>query len=96
LGKHIARKPTIVSQNMNSAGGLTAADYLYNRAAKDGTFIGTFQRNLVLDSVIKDPGAQFLRALAIELLRTATHSSLSSTGADRTSAGAIVAPNRNR
>ena len=48
MGKHIPGEPTIVVQNMNSAGGLAAANYLYNGAAKDGTVIGTFQRSLIL------------------------------------------------
>ena len=59
MGKHIPGEPTIVVQNMNSAGGLAAANYLYNGAAKDGTVIGTFQRSLIFDSIVKNPMAQF-------------------------------------
>ena len=52
LARHIARflpgRPNIVVQNMPGAGGLRAANYLYNVAAKDGTAIGTFGHDLVL------------------------------------------------
>jgi tripartite-type tricarboxylate transporter receptor subunit TctC len=37
---------------MPGAGGLKAANYLYNIAAKDGTVIGLFQRNLPLTAMI--------------------------------------------
>ena len=33
--------PTIVVQNMPGAGGIVAANYLYNAAPKDGTVIGS-------------------------------------------------------
>jgi tripartite-type tricarboxylate transporter receptor subunit TctC len=52
LARHLARfipgRPTIVVQNMPGAGGLRAANYLFNVAAKDGTTIGTFAHDLVL------------------------------------------------
>jgi tripartite-type tricarboxylate transporter receptor subunit TctC len=52
LARHIARflpgRPNIVVQNMPGAGGLRAANYLYNVAAKDGTAFGTFGHDLVL------------------------------------------------
>jgi tripartite-type tricarboxylate transporter receptor subunit TctC len=52
LAHHLARylpgHPTIVVQNMPGAGGLRAANYLYNVAPKDGTSIGTFGHDLVL------------------------------------------------
>lgn len=59
IGRHIPGNPTVVVQNINAAGGLVAANHLYNVAEKDGTVIGTFQRNSVLDSVIKNPKARF-------------------------------------
>jgi tripartite-type tricarboxylate transporter receptor subunit TctC len=59
IGRHIPGEPTVVVQNINAAGGLVAANHLYNVAEKDGTVIGTFQRNSVLDSVIDNPKARF-------------------------------------
>src|SRR2546430_4233400 len=37
LGKHIPGQPMIVPQNMPGAGGLAAANYLYNVAPADGS-----------------------------------------------------------
>ena len=58
LSQHIPGHPTIVLQNMPGAGGLQAANYLYNLAAKDGTVIGTFQRNLPLMSIVEKDNKQ--------------------------------------
>lgn len=52
MGKYLPGHPTIVMQNMPGAGGLRAANHLYNVAAKDGTVIGTFQRNLPLNAIL--------------------------------------------
>ena len=41
IGRHIPGNPTVVAKNMPGAGGLALANYLYNRAPKDGTEIGT-------------------------------------------------------
>jgi len=40
-------------QNMPGAGGLRAANYIYNVAAKDGTVFGTFARHIPLLGFIK-------------------------------------------
>ncbi|MDO9441887.1 MAG: tripartite tricarboxylate transporter substrate-binding protein [Beijerinckiaceae bacterium] len=40
LGKHIPGNPSVVPQNMTGAGGLKMANYLYDVAARDGTYIG--------------------------------------------------------
>jgi tripartite-type tricarboxylate transporter receptor subunit TctC len=40
LGKYIPGNPSVVPQNMTGAGGLKMANYLYEVAARDGTFIG--------------------------------------------------------
>ena len=42
LGRHIPGNPNIVVQNMTGASGLTAANWLYNVAPKDGTVMSTF------------------------------------------------------
>ena len=64
LARHLARylpgHPTIVVQNMPGAGGLRAANYLYNVAPKDGTSIGTFAHDLVLVGLLgRNPNIQF-------------------------------------
>src|SRR3954463_1314617 len=40
LPKHIPGSPTVVVKNMAGAGGIVAANYLYNVAPKDGLTIG--------------------------------------------------------
>jgi len=59
IGRHVPGRPSVVVQNMNAAGGLVAANHLFNVAEKDGTVIATFQRGSVLDSVTQHPQARF-------------------------------------
>ncbi|HWG05385.1 MAG TPA: tripartite tricarboxylate transporter substrate-binding protein [Beijerinckiaceae bacterium] len=58
LSQHIPGQPAIVIQNRPGAGGLQAANYLYNLAPKDGTVISTFQRNLPLMSIVEKDNKQ--------------------------------------
>src|SRR5262245_16748863 len=46
IGRHIPGQPTVVPKNMPGAGGLASANYLYNRAPKDGTEILIVQNGL--------------------------------------------------
>ena len=39
LGRHIPGQPTVIVKNMPGAGGLQAANYLYNVSPKDGSEI---------------------------------------------------------
>jgi tripartite-type tricarboxylate transporter receptor subunit TctC len=39
LGKHIEGNPTVIVRNMTGAGGITAANYTYEKAPKDGTTV---------------------------------------------------------
>lgn len=48
MGAHLPGNPTIVVENMPGAGGLKAANYLYQVAPKDGTTFGTFARGVVI------------------------------------------------
>jgi tripartite-type tricarboxylate transporter receptor subunit TctC len=64
LARHLPRylpgNPAIVVQNMPGAGGLRAANYLYNVAPKDGTAIGTFGHDLVLVGLLgRNASVQF-------------------------------------
>ena len=47
LGQFIPGNPTVIVENMPAGGSLAAANYLYNIAARDGTFIGLMQRNVL-------------------------------------------------
>lgn len=50
-GKHIPGQPTFVVKNMQSAGGLKTANFLYNQAAKDGTDVGAVQNGTVFEKI---------------------------------------------
>jgi tripartite-type tricarboxylate transporter receptor subunit TctC len=47
LANHIPGNPTIVVENKPGAGGVTAANYLYKVAPKDGTAMGSVQREML-------------------------------------------------
>ena len=59
MGKHIPGNPTIVPKNMEGAGSLRLANWLYNVAPKDGTAIGTIGRGTAFDPLLGSKGAQF-------------------------------------
>jgi tripartite-type tricarboxylate transporter receptor subunit TctC len=44
IGRHLPGRPVVVAQNMPGAGGVIAANYLYNAAPHDGTVIGIVGR----------------------------------------------------
>src|SRR4030095_6423519 len=49
MGKHIAGNPGIVVQNMPGAGGVIAANYVYNIAKPDGLSLGTASPSIYMD-----------------------------------------------
>ncbi len=59
LGRHIPATPTVVTKNMEGAGSLRLANWLYNAAPKDGTEIGTIGRGVAFDPLLGNKGAQF-------------------------------------
>ncbi len=59
LGKYVPGKPNVVVQNMPGAGSMTAANHLYNAAAKDGTALAMFGRGLYLEALFGNPLAKF-------------------------------------
>ena len=59
LGKHIPGNPSLVPKNMEGAGGLRLANWIYNVAPKDGTAIGTFGRGIPFDPILGGKSAQF-------------------------------------
>ncbi len=46
LVRHIPGEPGIIPQNMPQAASITAANYLYGQAPRDGTVLGSFSRNV--------------------------------------------------
>jgi len=59
MGKHIPGNPDIVVQNMPGAGGVTAANYVYNVAKPDGLSIGLVNPALYIDQLIGSKEVKF-------------------------------------
>ena len=62
LSKYIPGHPSIVIQNMAGGGGggsMIAANYLYNVAKPDGMTVGTLNRYLALEQLVKSEGVKF-------------------------------------
>ena len=53
LGKYIPGNPTVVVQHMSGAGGARAANYMYNAAAKDGSFISELSKDIAVAQVLR-------------------------------------------
>lgn len=59
IGKHIPGNPTVVVQNMPGAGGVVAANYLYNIAKPDALTMGAFNPALYFDQLVARPEVKF-------------------------------------
>ena len=59
LGKHIPGNPTVIPVNRPGAGSLTAANFLYNAAPKDGATIAHFNRSVPLEPLMGNAAAKF-------------------------------------
>jgi tripartite-type tricarboxylate transporter receptor subunit TctC len=59
LGGHIPGNPTVVPKNMEGAGSLRLANYIYAAAPNDGTVIGATSRGAAFDPLFGETGARF-------------------------------------
>jgi len=59
LGRHIPGNPSVVPKNMEGAGSLRLANWLYNVGPKDGSAIGTIGRGTPFDPILGNTKAQF-------------------------------------
>src|SRR5947207_1636795 len=59
LGKHIPAAPMVVPKNMEGAGSLRLANWLYHVAAKDGSVVATIGRGTGFDPLLGHKAAQF-------------------------------------
>jgi tripartite-type tricarboxylate transporter receptor subunit TctC len=59
LGAHIPGNPSVVVKNMQGAGSVLAANHVFNLSPKDGSEIGLFAGNIVVDPVIGGVPAQY-------------------------------------
>jgi tripartite-type tricarboxylate transporter receptor subunit TctC len=59
MGRHLPGTPVIVPKNMEGAGSLRLANWLYKAAPRDGTVFGTIGRGIAFDPLLGTEGAQF-------------------------------------
>ena len=59
LGKHIPGNPNIIVENRPGAGSLVAANLVYKSLPKDGTYIATFNSQMVLQQLLGQQGIEF-------------------------------------
>ena len=59
IGKHIPGNPAVLPVNKPGASSLTAANYLYSIAPKDGSTIGILSRGAPLDPLLNNAGSKF-------------------------------------
>ncbi len=59
LSKHIPGNPSVVVQNVPGGGGLKAAVTLYNVSPKDGTALGDFSANVILEPLYGNAQATY-------------------------------------
>src|SRR5215468_12213198 len=59
IGRHLPGNPSIVPQHMPGAGGITAANYLYAVAPKDGSVFGLLQNTVPFEPLFENKAALF-------------------------------------
>src|SRR5688572_33041289 len=61
LHKHILGNPTVVVDNMAGAGSILATNHINNVAPKDGTIIGNFSGQIILEQLFANVHQNFRR-----------------------------------
>ena len=59
IKNHIPGKPTMVPTNMPGAGGIRMANFMYNKAPRDGSTFGHIQRGVPFEPLLGSKNAQF-------------------------------------
>jgi tripartite-type tricarboxylate transporter receptor subunit TctC len=59
MGKHIPGNPAVIVRNMPGAGGMTATNFLYNNADRDGSVIGLVQNNTPFEPLFGTKEARY-------------------------------------
>jgi len=59
IGRYLPGNPTRIVENMTGAGGIIAANHLYNRVKPDGFIIGAWASPLILQHVMGNEAVQF-------------------------------------
>lgn len=59
LGKHVPGNPNVIVENRPGAGSLVAANLIYKGLRKDGTYITTFNSQMILQQLLGREGVEF-------------------------------------
>jgi tripartite-type tricarboxylate transporter receptor subunit TctC len=59
IGKHVPGNPNVVVRNMPGAGGISAVNFLFNSAEKDGTVLGLVQNGTPLEPLFGTKEARY-------------------------------------
>jgi len=59
FGKHLPGNPTVIVENMTGAGGIIAANYIFNQAKPDGLVIGAWAAPLILQHIMGNDATKF-------------------------------------
>lgn len=59
IGRHIPGTPTVIASNMPGAGGLTATNFMYRAAPRDGTAMAIITQNVAIEEALKNKAAQY-------------------------------------
>jgi tripartite-type tricarboxylate transporter receptor subunit TctC len=59
MGRHLPGNPTVVPRNMEGAGSLRLANWLYKAAPRDGSAFGTIGRAIAFEPLFGEQSAQF-------------------------------------
>jgi tripartite-type tricarboxylate transporter receptor subunit TctC len=59
IGRHMPRNPVFIVRNMPGAGGITATNFLYNNAERDGSVIGLVQNNTPFEPLFGTKEARY-------------------------------------
>lgn len=59
IGRHIPGNPTVIASNMPGAGGLTATNFMYRAAPKDGTAMAIITQNVAIEEALQNKAVQY-------------------------------------
>ncbi len=59
IGKHIPGNPNVIGSNMPGAGGLTATNFMFRAAPKDGTAMAISTQNIAIEEALKNKAVQY-------------------------------------
>src|SRR3989304_8855758 len=59
ISRHIPGNPSTVVENMEGAGSLLAANYMFNKADADGLTVGNFNSGMVTQQALAAQGSRF-------------------------------------